>query len=143
MSIAYDTDVVAWSEEQARLLRAKRLSDLDIEHIADEVEDLGRGEKRELASRLVVLLAHLLKWWAQPERRGASWRGTIREQRAEVADVLQDAPSPRALMSEPAWMERTWNCAHGRAMAETSRDDVPDSCPWTVDQILDADFFAE
>jgi hypothetical protein len=143
MSTAYDTDVVAWSEEQAALLRAGKLSSLDIEHIADELEDVGKSEKRELASRLTVLLAHLLKWSAQPERRGASWRGTIKEQRAEVADVLDDAPSLRLRLVDDAWMERTWNRAVGRAMTETELDAFPETCPWTIDQVLDANFLPD
>ena len=57
----YDADVVAWSSEQAALLRAGRFSELDIEHLADEIEDVGRSEERELGSRMAVLLAHLLK----------------------------------------------------------------------------------
>ena len=77
MSTAYETDI-AWSREQAELLRAGRLSALDIEHIADGVEDVGRCEQRELASRMAGLLAHLLKWPDQPANRGASWRTTIR-----------------------------------------------------------------
>ena len=62
MPIAYDQDVAAWAAEQARLIRAGRFDQLDIEHIADEVEDVGRSERRELASRMTVLLAHCLKW---------------------------------------------------------------------------------
>jgi hypothetical protein len=143
MSTAYDTDVVAWSEEQAALLRAGKLSSLDIEHIADEVEDVGKSEKRELASRLTVLLAHLLKWSAQPERRGASWRGTIKEQRAEVADILDDAPSLKMRLADEIWMERTWARAVGRAMSETELESFPANCPWTIEQILDANFLPD
>ena len=63
----YDKDVLLWSQEQARLLRAGRFDELDIEHLADEIEDVGKSEKRELANRMAVLLAHLLKWHVQPE----------------------------------------------------------------------------
>ena len=104
---------------------------------------MGKSEKRELASRLTVLLAHLLKWSAQPERRAASWRGTIKEQRAEVADILDDAPSLRLRLVDDGWMERTWNRAVGRAMTETELDDFPASCPWTIEQILDASFLPD
>ncbi|MDR3089077.1 MAG: DUF29 domain-containing protein, partial [Desulfobulbaceae bacterium] len=73
MNTAYETDVVAWAGEQARLLRAGRFDLLDIENIAEEIEDVGKAEQRELMSRMAVLLAHLLKWQYQPERRGKSW----------------------------------------------------------------------
>ncbi len=77
----YDADFYAWANEQATLLRAGRLSEIDVEHIAEEIETLGRGEKRALVSCLSVLLLHLLKWSFQPERRGKSWELTIKEQR--------------------------------------------------------------
>ena len=73
--------MILWAEEQARYLREGRLSELDIEHLADEIEDVGRSEKRELASRMAVLLAHLLKWRLQPEKRSRSWRTIIADQR--------------------------------------------------------------
>jgi hypothetical protein len=72
MAIGYDQDVVAWAAEQARLIRAGQFDQLDLEYIADEIEDVGKSEKRELASRLAVLLARLLKWQHQPARRCAS-----------------------------------------------------------------------
>ena len=92
----YDRDFHAWAGEQAALLRAGRLAEADIAHIAEEIESMGRGEKRELISRLKVLLVHLLKWRFQPAGRGNSWRLTIAEQRREVADHLDDNPSLRA-----------------------------------------------
>jgi hypothetical protein len=73
----YEQDVVAWASEQARLLRAGRLDLLDIEHIAEEIEDVGKSEQRELANRMSLLRAHLLKWAYQVDRRGNSWRRTI------------------------------------------------------------------
>ena len=75
----YDRDFYAWANQQAALLRAGRLAEADIENIAEEIESMGRSEKRELVSRLVVLLQHLLKWQFQPLFRGASWRLTYRE----------------------------------------------------------------
>ena len=69
----YDQDFYAWTNEQAALLRAGRLSEADVEHIAEEIENMGKSEKRELVSRLRVLLLHLLKWQYQPTRRGKSW----------------------------------------------------------------------
>ena len=81
---SYDGDIVAWANEQVRLLRAGAFSELDIEHIAEEIEDVGKIEQRELAHRMSVLLAHLLKWQHQSERRGNSWRRTIKEQRRAI-----------------------------------------------------------
>ncbi len=85
---SYDTDVVLWAQEQAALLRSGQFSKIDLEHIADEIEDVGKTEKRELASRVAVLMAHLLKWQAQPDRRSRSWQSTINEQRKRIALAL-------------------------------------------------------
>ena len=73
MNTAYKTDVVAWANEQAAFIRAGRFDLLDLENIAEEIESVGKSEKRELASRMSLLLAHLLKWQYQPVRRGSSW----------------------------------------------------------------------
>jgi len=80
----YDRDFYAWANEQAALLRAGKLSDADVANIAEEIESMGRSEKRELVSRLVVLLLHLLKWQYQPARRGRSWQVTIENTRDEL-----------------------------------------------------------
>jgi hypothetical protein len=80
----YDEDILTWADQQAALLRAGRVDLLDILHIADEIEDVGKSEKRELRSRTAVLLAHLLKWQAQPDYRGKSWERTIRAQRKAI-----------------------------------------------------------
>jgi hypothetical protein len=99
----YDTDIIAWANEQARLLRAGRFDALNIEHIADEIEDVGKSEQREFESRMAVLLAHLLKWRYQPERRGNSWRRTLAEQRKALARRLQKTPSLRPDLHDPEW----------------------------------------
>jgi hypothetical protein len=145
MNATYESDIVAWSKEQAALLRAGRFSQLDIEHIADEVEDVGKSEQRELASRVVLLLAHLLKWRVQADRRGNSWLGTIKAQRAEIADLLEEAPSLAARMAEERWILRTWQKAVAVAMQETglAEDRFPADCPWSLADILDPQFLPD
>ena len=71
MNIAYEKDIVAWANEQAGFIRARRFDLLDLENIAEEIEDVGKSEQRELESRMAVLFAHLLKWKFQSERRFA------------------------------------------------------------------------
>ena len=78
---SYEIDVIAWANEQAAFIRAGRFDMLDLEHIADEIEDVGKSELRELESRMAVLLARLLKWQFQPTHRGSSWECTINDQR--------------------------------------------------------------
>jgi hypothetical protein len=139
----YDTDFYAWANEQAALLRSGQLSAADIENIAEEIESMGRSEKRELLSRLAVLLLHLLKWQFQPSLQGASWRATIRIQRRDLARHLADNPSLRAKIDQAA--SDSYGDAVIGASVETglSEQTFPVACPWTVDQILDADFWPE
>ena len=86
-SIKYDTDFYGWAMEPATLLRQRRLVEADIENIAEEIESMGRSEKRELVNRLTVLIAHLLKWQHQPGLRGNRWRRTILEQRGHLEQI--------------------------------------------------------
>ena len=140
----YDRDVVAWANEQARLLRARRLDLLDIEHLAEEIEDVGKSEQRELASRMAVLLAHLLKWQYQPERRGVSWEKTILAQRKDIRYVLEDSPSLTPKLQEPRWLDLVWTRAIAQAVSETGLDCFPPVCPWVVwDEILRDDWMPE
>ncbi len=135
----YDKDVLLWSQEQARLLRAGRFAELDIEHLADEI----LGEKRELASGMAVLLAHLLKWRVQPESRTNSWRATIRDRRRRIALAIRETPSLKAVMRNPDWIEDTWLDARALARKETGIETLPETCPWMMEQAADADFWPE
>ncbi|HLA33333.1 MAG TPA: DUF29 domain-containing protein [Rhodocyclaceae bacterium] len=134
---AYDRDINAWANEQARLLRAGRFHLLDVEHIAEEIEDVGKSEQRELASRMVVLLAHLLKWVYQPERRGASWEKTITAQRKEISYALEESPSLAPKLQEPRWLDMVWARAIAQAVNETGLDCFPEECLWAIpDEVL-------
>ncbi len=137
----YETDFYAWANEQAALLRAGKLAAADIEHIAEEIESMGRSEKRELVSRLEVLLLHLLKWRFQPTRRGASWEASIANSRDALAELLDDNPSLRSQI--PAAIGTAYRRARRDAAAETglSADAFPAECPWGVDQIMDEGFW--
>jgi hypothetical protein len=143
MGISYEQDIVAWANEQARLIRAGRFDLLDLEHIAEEIESVGKSEKRELASRMAVLLAHLLKWQYQPVRRGSSWEKTIKVQRKEIVYEITDTPSLKPLLSNTEWMDLIWGKAVSIAMDETGLDSFPENCTWTPEQILDQAFFPE
>jgi len=143
MGTAYETDIIAWANEQAELLRSGRLSELDIAHLAEEIEDVGKSEQRELASRLAVLLAHLLKWRYQPERRGSSWQRAIKEQRRAIAARIAETPSLKAALANPTWIECVWADALARAVDETGLDLFPEDCPWTTDQVLSQSFFPD
>lgn len=140
-STAYD-DIAAWAAEQVALLRSGQLSRIDAEHIAQEIEDLGAGERRGLASRFIVLQQHLLKWQYQPERRGASWRNTIRVQRRAIKRMLKRTSSLRHMLEDPEWQEEIWDDAVDRTVRETGLAPaaLPDRSPWTMEQLRDEEF---
>jgi hypothetical protein len=136
MSIAYEKDVVAWANEQAGFIRAGRFDLLDLENIAEEIEDVGKSEQRELESRMAVLLAHLLKWQFQPERRGASWAVTIRTQRDRSNLRLRKTPSLKYSLADTDWMSDVWADAVDQAAKDTNLDIFPLSCPWDMADVL-------
>ncbi len=119
---SYEHDVAAWSVEQARLLRAGLFDQLDVEHIADEIEDVGKSEARELASRMAVFLAHWMEWEYQPLLRSPSWRSTIHEQRKQVLRRLKRTPSLRPELENPDFVEDVWSDARLAAARETGID---------------------
>ena len=124
-------------------MRAGKLQQADIEHIAEEIETMGRTEKRELISRLTVLVLHLLKWRFQLANRGASWEASIRVQRNRLVDHLDDNPSLKPLT--PNAMQIAYRDAVLEAVAETGlpRSAFPEACPWSFEQAMDAGFWPE
>lgn len=139
-AVLYDEDFYAWTAEQARLLRAGHLSALDATNLAEEIESMGRRDRRELGSRLTVLLMHLLKWSRQPGLRSRSWSVTIREQRRQIEQIFEDSPSLRPFVGEA--LVAVYDDARASAVAETGlADDMfPASCPFTLDEILSQSF---
>ena len=137
----YDQDFYAWANEQAGLLRDGRFSEADMEHIAEEIESMGKTEKRELVSRLTVLLLHLLKWQFQPLFRSRSWRATINVQRDDLDDHLTDNPSLKATLSQT--IPRAYRKAVLAAGAETGLSDAsfPTDCPWPFERMMDPEFW--
>jgi Domain of unknown function DUF29 len=137
----YERDFYGWANEQAALLREGRLADADLDHIAEEIESMGRSEKRELVNSLTVLLTRLLKWQFQTAFRGRSWQLTVIEQRRKVAAHLDDNPSLASVL--PA----AFATAYGYAQIEAERETgLPEStfsnvCPYTIEQTLDERFW--
>lgn len=140
---SYEADYARWCAEQGALLREGRLDALDRDNLAEEIESLGRSDRREIENRLKTLLAHLLKWRFQPEGRGGSWRGTIREQRVQIAKILRESPSLRTHPSKA--LHEEYAHAIPEAVDETGLPEAafPASCPFTIEQILDPAWLPE
>jgi len=143
IKVLYEQDFFEWTVRNAQLLRAGRFQEADLEHIAEEIEDMGRSERPELRSRLRVLLSHLLKWKYQSSRCSRSWRATIDVQREELVYLLQQMPSLRRYLRDE--LPVVYPVAVKGAISETDLADevFPPACPLSFDQILDADFFPD
>jgi len=143
----YEADYYAWIRDQVHALRAGRLSDLDGENVAEELEDLGKAVRRELQSRLELILSHLLKWAYQPDRRSSSWENTIDEQRRRVSDLIDKNPSLKSCLDEVA--DDAYRYARGSAGNDMGlgprawRRHFPSASPWSLSQILNTSFLPE
>lgn len=137
---AYEDDFALWAAEQGALIRAGKLDRVDLENVAEELASLGNSERYEIDSRMEVLLQHLLKWHFQPEGRSNSWKASIREQRLRIARVVKASPSLRDYPKEN--LEGSFIIGRNEAITETKLPETafPESCPYSVEQILDPDF---
>lgn len=142
-SIRYEQDFHAWTQTQAALLRAGRFRELDIAHLAEELDSMGARERRELGNRLAVLLAHLLKWQYQPDRRGNSWRLTIEVQRLDLQELLEQNPSLRPQLAQR--VQDAYRKARLLAAQESGlpKNRFPAECPYGAEHALNEDFWPE
>ena len=113
----YDTDVIAWSLQQAEFLRTAQFDKLDIEHLADEIEDVGKAEVREFERRMAELIASLIRWQYQPHLRGSQWTLIINGCRMQVHGMLKETPSLAVELKKPRFCSHVW--ADGARMAES------------------------
>ncbi len=136
LSALYHEDETAWLEATSRLLAERRYDDLDIPHLSEFLSDMARRDKREVLSRLAVLLAHLLKWEHQPEQRSNSWRATIAAQRQELQDLLE---SQTLFAYANDVLAKAYRRAVQQASLETglSEDAFPAECPFLLDAVLE------
>ena len=141
----YDSDFFTWTQEQAALLRDGKVDALDLANLAEEIESLGKSDRRALGSHVRGLVMHLLKWHAQPSGRqtGQSWRTSINNHRREIQAIADDSPSLRQQIV--VLLAREYPRSRRDASDETGLPLVafPETCPWTVEQILDEAFWPE
>jgi hypothetical protein len=135
----YEEDLYAWSEAQAELLRRRRFAELDLEHVVEEILDVGGSLYREVRSRIRTIMEHLLELEhsAAAEPR-PGWERTIRRERADLAEDLTPALRPRVERGLTRFYEsaRIEAAAALRAHGETAAADaLPPALPYTLDQI--------
>ena len=140
-STTHEQDFYAWTQEQSQLLKTGQLHQIDWQNIAEEIEDMGRSEIRQLDSRLELLIVHLLKWQFQPNLRSRSWQLTIKEQRLRLSKLLQKNPSLQPNLTEA--IEDVYPLATLSAERETGLSLFPEICPYTLSEILSLEFLPE
>jgi len=142
-NVKYDRDFYAWANEQAALLRAGEVSRADVENIAEELERLGRTEKREFVGRLTALLSLLLKARFQPRKRSPSWKTEIASARGQLLEHLEDNPSLKDKLAEA--IAAAFRNARRAAVDEAGPEDgaFPAACPWTFERMVDEKFWPD
>ncbi|MBF0573959.1 MAG: DUF29 domain-containing protein [Desulfamplus sp.] len=143
LSIEYNQDFYSWLCHNINLLRSGRVSEIDVENIAEELEGMSKSQHRELVNRLKILFIHLLKWQFQPDRRSSSWKGTIIEQRSQIKSLLKTSPSLKYQIEDK--INDAYSDAVEYAALETGllESDFPQSCPYILDQALDKTYYPE
>jgi hypothetical protein len=139
----YNEDYYGWLRENVRLIRERKFSEIDADNLIEELESMGKSEKRELSSRLTVLLLHLLKWQYQAVKRSTSRRNTIAVQRIDIRELLEDSPSLKTEISDKIAV--AYEKAKLAAEVETGieKNNFPAECPFSLEQILDETFLPE
>ena len=139
----YERDFYLWLEQQARLLRAGRLDELDLANLLEEIESMGRKDKKAIKSNLVVVLLHLLKHEFQPQRRSRSWLDSILQHRQRLRDDLEESPSLRGHLE--AVFLHAYADARARAITQTGLPEraFPQTSPYSLEQALDPKFLPD
>ena len=134
----YETDYFAWTKNAAAALREGRVRDIDLTEVAEEIEDLGKSERRAFESALSQLFLHKLKWDYQPNLRGRSWEVSIQKQIRILRKILRENPSFAPLLEQPDFIAEIYGDAVLDALAETGLEasTFPAACPYDATAIL-------
>ena len=141
--LLYEADFNLWLETTAQLLRERQLEQIDYDSLIEEIESMGRSEKRGVYSNLKILLMHLLKYRYQPEKRSNSWRRSIREHRQRLQEAFRDSPSLRNYFHEIG--DRCYQAARELAADETglALEAFPPAVPFSQAAILNPDYLPD
>jgi DNA primase len=139
----YERDYYDWIQRNVHAMREGRVHEVDWANVAEELEDMGKSEKRALRSQLARLIAHLLKWAYQPKRRSTSqnsWRAAIKHARQSINETLGESPSLRPQL--PQMVPDGYGDARAQVLGETGLPEqtFPAACPWSLEQIMAEDF---
>lgn len=142
----YEQDFLLWIEQQSNLLRAGLFNELDIEHLIEEIESMGSEQKTAVQSLMRVILVHLLKLALSPAQEPrAKWIDEVLEFRAQIEYRMKTTPSlkhhAKSLLQD-AWLQARRN-AQKSFLAYNEKVKIPIECPYTLEQVLDSEFWPE
>ncbi len=139
----YEQDYYLWLQETSKLLKAREFANLDLENLIEEIESLGRSERNKLISSLRLIYQHLLKWQYQPSKRSKSWSDTISRERDNVSYYIEDTPSLKNLLPDKIALNKAYQRGRRDAMRETGIINLPQNCPYSIEQTLEQNFLPE
>lgn len=141
LQLEYDQDFYSWIYKNIDLLKQRKFSEIDVDILIDELESMAKRDRRELTSRLMILIAHLLKWQFQPEQRSGSWQGSIDEQRVQILEQIEESPSLKNNFEEG--IVKSYSKAVALAAKETNIPIkfFPERCPYSIEELLNEDFY--
>ena len=139
----YNHDYHLWLEETSKLLKAQDFTKIDLENLIEEIESLGRSERNKLISSLRLIYQHLLKWQYQPSKRSTSWSYTITRERDNVSDYIEDTPSLKNLLQDQTALTKAYQRGRRDAIRATGINNLPQDCPYSIEQALEHNFFPE
>ena len=139
----YEHDYYLWLQETSRLLKIKDFTNLDLENLIEEIESLGKKERDKLISSLRLIYHHLLKWQYQPNKRSKSWNDTIIRERDNISDYIEDTPSLKSLLQDTVILAKAYQRGRRDAMRETEVTNLPQKCPYSIEQTLERNFLPE
>lgn len=139
----YESDYLLWLQKTSQLLKSQDFASLDLENLIEEIESLGKSERNKLISSLRLIYQHLLKWQYQPSKRSKSWNNTIIRERDNINDYIEDTPSLKNLLQDSTALNKAYQRGRRDAIRETGITNLPQECPYSIEQALDLDFLPE
>ena len=139
----YESDYLLWLQKTSQLLKAKEFSNLDLENLIEEIESLGRSERNKLISSLRLIYQQLLKWQYQPNKKSKSWSNIISRERDNIIYYIEDIPSLKNLLKDTVVLEKAYRRGRKDAIRETGITNLPQDCPYSIEQTLDCNFLPE
>ncbi len=139
----YEKDYLQWIQTTLEKIRSGDYVNVDWENLIEEIEDMGRSERKSLKSNLIVVFLHLLKWQFQPEMRSGSWEGSIIEHRRRIRESIDDSPSLQNYLESIFFDCYLQAVKQAKAETRLPLETFPQQCPYDLEQVVSDEFLPE